>query len=243
MPFGSRSRKASIRVHRAGASAVFPARVQLVAAMNPCPCGKALVPGPVSTVRQPIALAGFRRLSSPMLDRLDIRLVVHRADPGEVLSRKPGESTASVLPRVLEARRRAEARGVVSNAAIPGARLDELAPLHPAATRRLDESMRSGKLSARGLHRVRRLALTVADLAGDEPSAHREPREPSAGHARRTVRRGGGVTAAPPAAYLAALGGLPAMGPKRLRALLDGRTPERAWSLVREGRAAVGSCA
>ena len=79
------------------------------------------------------------------------------------------ESTASVLERVLAARAIAAERGVPANAQIPVDRLDELAPLHPDASDVLAQALKSGRLSARGLHRVRRVARTVADLQ-DPPS-------------------------------------------------------------------------
>ena len=74
------------------------------------------------------------------------------------------EPTASVRERVLAVRARAAERGVETNAAIPADRLDDLAPLHPDASDLLAQALRSGRLSARGLHRVRRVARTVADL-------------------------------------------------------------------------------
>jgi magnesium chelatase family protein len=76
------------------------------------------------------------------------------------------EDSASVAARVSGARRRAVERGVAVNAALAGSMLDEAAPLTPAAARIVDKQVRSGSLSARGLHRVRRLARTLADLDG-----------------------------------------------------------------------------
>src|SRR5207245_2153199 len=107
-----------------------------------------------------------RRLSGPLLDRFDLRVVVSRPDPGAVLAGPPGEATAAVAARVEAARALARERGIRCNAELPAARLDVLAPLQPAAGRLLERRLRAGALSARGLHRVRRVARTIADLAG-----------------------------------------------------------------------------
>src|SRR5207248_9961415 len=77
-----------------------------------------------------------------------------------------GETTATVAERVAEARQRAAARGVRANADIPAALLDEVAPLTATASALLEHKLRTNGLSARGLHRVRRVARTLADLAG-----------------------------------------------------------------------------
>jgi magnesium chelatase family protein len=161
-----------VQVSRARATVRFPAAVLLVAAMNPCPCGADGSPGscrcPESTLQRYTG-----RVSGPLLDRFDLRVPVDRPEVSELLP-SPGhrasaeESSEAVAVRVRAARRLAEQRGVVSNAEIPGARLDSLAPLEPAAVRLLELRLRQGRLSARGLHRVRRVARTVADLAGHE---------------------------------------------------------------------------
>ncbi len=158
-----------IRVCRARAAVTFPARFQLVAAMNPCPCG---VGGPPGSCRcSEAARARYaRRLSGPLLDRFDLRIEVTRPDPGDLLGTDPGEPTTSVAERVLVARARAVARGVDGNAFLPASRLDEVAPVSASAAALLRDGLRAGILSARGLHRVRRVARTIADLAG-----HRGP--------------------------------------------------------------------
>lgn len=154
-----------VRVCRARASVSYPARFLLVGATNPCPCGAGGVDG---ACRCPPAVRHRynRRLSGPLLDRFDLRVIVSRPDAGAVLGGTPGESTAPVAARVAAARNLAAARGIRCNAELPGALLDRLAPLSPAAGRLLEKRLRSGLLSARGLHRVRRVARTLADLAG-----------------------------------------------------------------------------
>src|SRR5581483_7048508 len=102
-------------------------------------------------------------------DRFDLRVAVARPDVSELLAGDgiaSHEPSAAVAARVAAVRAVAAGRGVASNAAIPTARLDELCPLTAAAERVLEYELRAGKLSARGLHRVRRVARTVADLSG-----------------------------------------------------------------------------
>ena len=154
-----------VRVCRARASVSFPARFLLVAAMNPCPCGQGGPPG--SCRCSDAARARYaRRLSGPLLDRFDLRVPVARPEVGELLGGPSGESTAAVAERVTAARDLAALRAVRANAQIPVGRLDEVAPLEPGAWRILEFRLRAGTLSARGLHRVRRVARTVADLDG-----------------------------------------------------------------------------
>jgi magnesium chelatase family protein len=110
-------------------------------------------------------------VSGPLLDRFDLRIEVDRPDPGDLIGDvSPGsvrcESTAVVAKRVAAARQMAVSRGVLCNAELPGPALDELAPMDPAARRLLEVRLRQGRLSARGLHRVRRVSRTLADLDG-----------------------------------------------------------------------------
>ena len=152
-----------VRVARAAGTVTFPARFLLVAAMNPCPCGFGGRPGGCRCTDG--ARARYqRRLSGPLLDRFDLRVEVTRPSISDLMGTERNESTASVLERVLAARACAAERGVAANAQIPVDRLDELAPLHPDAADVLAQALKSGRLSARGLHRVRRVARTVADL-------------------------------------------------------------------------------
>ena len=154
-----------VRVSRARASVSYPARFLLVAAMNPCPCGQGGPPG--SCRCSDAGRARYaRRLSGPLLDRFDLRVEVARPDPMQLLGGPPGESTVDVAARVARARRWAAERGVRCNAELPAARLDEVTPLVPAARGVLESHLVRGALSARGLQRVRRVARTLADLAG-----------------------------------------------------------------------------
>ncbi len=94
---------------------------------------------------------------------------MNRPDPGDLLGGRPGESTAVVASRVARARERARARGVRCNAELSPRALDEYAPLTGGAGDLLERLVASGRLSGRGVQRVRRVALTLADLAGDDP--------------------------------------------------------------------------
>lgn len=154
-----------IRVSRARASVTYPARFLLVAAMNPCPCGMGMSPGGCrcsEAARERYA----RRLSGPLLDRIDLRIEVMRPDPSDLLTAPPGESSAKVAERVRVARERARERGVSVNAELDTADLDRYAPLSRGAKALLEHELRAGSLSGRGLNRVRRIACTLADLGG-----------------------------------------------------------------------------
>jgi magnesium chelatase family protein len=161
-----------VLVCRARASTVFPARVLLVAAMNPCPCGRDGGPGSCRC-RESARIRYTARVSGPLLDRFDLRIVVDRPDARDLMVDRshgtgPPESTVAVAARVARARQTARARGAICNAELPGAALDELAPMEPPARRLLEVRLCQGRLSARGLHRVRRVARTLADLDGRE---------------------------------------------------------------------------
>ncbi|MFN0088814.1 MAG: YifB family Mg chelatase-like AAA ATPase [Acidimicrobiales bacterium] len=165
-----------IRVSRARASAALPARFLLVGATNPCPCGRGGAPGGC-TCTEAARSRYERRLSGPLLDRFDLRVVVRAPAPSELLGDMRAETTEAVAARVLAARDRAAARGVRVNALLHGPALEEAAPLTAGARRLLHAVLGEGRLSARGLERVRRVALTLADLAersgplGDEDVA------------------------------------------------------------------------
>ena len=156
-----------IRVSRARGTAEFPARFLLVGAMNPCPCGEGGAPG--SCRCSPAARARYmRRLSGPLLDRFDLVVPLRRTSADELFEPATGETTVVVAGRVAEARKLARSRGVRCNAEIPASRLAALAPLSRAAEALLERGVRAGRLSGRGVDRVRRVARTVADLGGDE---------------------------------------------------------------------------
>ena len=154
-----------IRLARARATAVMPARFLLVAATNPCPCGGG---PPGSCECDEVARQRYvRRLSGPLLDRFDLRVGVVRPEVDDLLGEGAGELTAVVAERVRVARQRALDRAGVLNSAISAADVDALAPLDPPARQLLRSELEEHRLTGRGYHRVRRVARTIADLAGD----------------------------------------------------------------------------
>lgn len=155
-----------VRVSRAGGTAEFPARFLLVGAMNPCPCGDGGVPG--SCRCSPAARARYmRRLSGPLLDRFDLVVSLRRTTADELFAPASGETTVTVAERVAEARLLSRSREMRCNAEIPASSLAELAPLSRDAEALLERGVRAGRLSGRGVDRVRRVARTIADLGGD----------------------------------------------------------------------------
>ena len=155
-----------IRVARAHGSVQFPARFLLVAASNPCPCGNA---GTLSVCRCSEATRRRyrRRLSAPLLDRFDLRLAVQRPDPDRLVRVGAEEGSAAVGQRVAQARELAAQRGVGANRELTGALLDRHAALSPSGRRMMIDALRQQRLTARGVDRVRRVARTLADLAGE----------------------------------------------------------------------------
>jgi len=154
-----------IVVARKGASVRFPTRVQLVAATNPCPCGFQGDRLVACKCSQRAVERYASRLSGPLADRIDMRLAVPRGET-EALVGPPGESSAIVRERVLAARGRQAARHAL-NRDLSRDAIDAM-QWHPSACNLLDTAMRKVALTARGWERVRRVAVTIADLAGHE---------------------------------------------------------------------------
>ena len=155
-------------VSRAAAHITYPARFQLVAAMNPCRCGY-LGEGGRECGRAPRCGDDYRnRISGPVLDRIDLAVEVQAASAAELAHAPPGEASATIAARVSAARHRQAERygihGAVSNAEADG----ELIRLHPDAQALLEQAMERLRLSPRGYVRTRRVARTIADLAGAE---------------------------------------------------------------------------
>lgn len=163
-----------ILISRAARQAEFPARFQLVAAMNPCPCGH--LGNPLRACRcSPDQVARYQgRLSGPFLDRLDLVIEVAVIPPRELQDLAPGEPSAAAAERVALARERALARQGVANALLQAQDLAAHAVLEPAAKALLERSAEKLGWSARSFHRVMRVARTISDLAGsaDISTAH-----------------------------------------------------------------------
>ncbi|OSM02432.1 YifB family Mg chelatase-like AAA ATPase [Magnetofaba australis] len=157
-----------VTVSRAARSVRFPARFQLVAACNPCPCGY-LGDGQKACVCSAPQVERYRsKLSGPLLDRIDLH-VQAPAVPFETLAGLPsGEPSATVRARVTAARVRQQARqgGAILNAHLSGSQLDASVALDGAGRDLLALASRKLGFSARGFHRILRVARTVADLDG-----------------------------------------------------------------------------
>lgn len=152
-----------VRVARARAVAELPARFQLVAATNPCPCGDG---GTACRCTPSGRLRYLRRLSGPLLDRFDLRVEVARPTPAELLHGPRAESSAAVAARVASARACAAERGTPPSAQLTTSQLDDVAVPGEEAAGVLTAAIALGRLSARGLARVRAVARTLADLDG-----------------------------------------------------------------------------
>jgi magnesium chelatase family protein len=156
-----------VTVVRASASVRFPARFQLVAAANPCPCGYLGDPEPRCRCGPEEVRRYERRLSGPLLDRLDLYVRVDRVASADLQSSAGGEPSAAVRRRVASARGVATARAGVANARLTVGELDLVCRPTTAAHRLLAAAVDRLGLSARGFHRCLRVARTIADLAGD----------------------------------------------------------------------------
>lgn len=152
-----------VRVTRAHSTARYPANVLLVGSMNPCPCGESGAPG--SCRCSDAARARYhRRVSGPLLDRFDLRIGVQRPSASELFGDAAGESSATVAERVLAAQERAIARSGCRNSRLDPTELDRVAPLSDSARTILENAVGHGRLSARGVGRVRTVSRTIADL-------------------------------------------------------------------------------
>ncbi len=158
-----------ITISRAARRAEFPARFQLVAAMNPCPCGY-LGSAQRACRCTPDQVNRYQgRLSGPLLDRIDLHVSVSALPADELLQALPGEPTAHIRERCHKARGRALERQGKTNQALAGQEIDQHAALDEAALKFLHIAAARLAWSARGTHRTLKVARTIADLAG---SAH-----------------------------------------------------------------------
>ena len=155
-----------IMISRAARQAEFPARFQLVAAMNPCPCGYA--GDPAGRCRcTPDQVARYRsRISGPLLDRIDLILEVPRLEAAELRQSAVGESSTCVRERVVAARARQLARAGKPNAWLGNRETERDGRLGDREQALLERAVERLGLSARAWHRCVRLARTIADLAG-----------------------------------------------------------------------------
>ncbi len=154
-----------ITISRAATQAKFPARFQLIAAMNPCPCGYlgSLLKACRCTPDQVARYQG--KLSGPLLDRIDLQVEVPTLATHELMQAAPGESTATVRARCLKAHAMAMTRQGSSNQNLHGQALDTYLQLNPAAAAFLQNAASQLGWSSRSTHRALRVARTIADLA------------------------------------------------------------------------------
>ena len=157
-----------ITISRAAQRAEFPARFQLVAAMNPCPCGFAGSPQRACRCT-PDQVARYQgKLSGPLLDRIDLHVEVPALPAKELLAAPRGEASSAVRARVATAHARAIARQGRPNQALAGQALDAHLALEPAAAQFVQTAATRLAWSARATHRALKVARTIADLADSE---------------------------------------------------------------------------
>ncbi|MEO0062109.1 MAG: Competence protein ComM [Pseudomonadota bacterium] len=155
-----------VDVARANAHVTYPARVQLVAAMNPCRCGH-LGDAALAASRAPKCAADYQaKVSGPLLDRIDLHVDVDPVSAADLALPPPTEGSAQVAARVAMARKVQEARGIRSNAELEGDLLERHATPDEAGRKLLMQAAEAMRLSARGYTRMLRVARTVADLSG-----------------------------------------------------------------------------
>ena len=161
-----------VTISRALTSLTFPARIMLVAAMNPCPCGFRGDKGRECRCPQHRLAQYGQRLSGPLLDRIDLRIDVPRLTPRDRRDCVQGEPSSVVRGRVARARARQRLRlacaGVSANAHLSARGLRELCVLEPQALAVLDHAYDKLRLSARACDRATKVAQTIADLEGSD---------------------------------------------------------------------------
>lgn len=156
-----------ILISRARRNATYPARFQLIAAMNPCPCGH-LGNAALSCSRAPRCAEAYQnKISGPLLDRIDLHVDVDAVNPWEMTrDNTPRETSAQIRTRVVAARNKQIARQGKVNAYLDGSELEQHAKLNNELTEFLNNAAEKMGMSARGYNRIKRLARTIADLRG-----------------------------------------------------------------------------
>lgn len=158
-----------ISVARVNAHVRYPARFQLIAAMNPCRCGTAGADG-IACRRGARCASDYQaRISGPFMDRIDIQIDVPAVTPADLALPPAKEGTTDIAQRVLAARTvQMERNGGLTNSELPTDRLDHVAEPSPEGRKLLTQAAETLGLTARGYHRVLRVARTLADLSGSE---------------------------------------------------------------------------
>lgn len=153
---------------RASCSVRYPARFQLIAAMNPCPCGFAGDPQKPCKCSAAQRLGYSARVSGPLLDRMDIQVRVERSDPRDLFSTNTAECSATVRARVTESLARQQRRQGLCNSQLTGPALLQHCLLSTKEQRLIEDSAKRLGLSARAVHRLLRVARSIADLEHKE---------------------------------------------------------------------------
>ncbi len=159
-----------IVISRAKRNSTYPAHFQLIAAMNPCPCGH-LGNAALSCSRAPRCAEAYQnKISGPLLDRIDLHVDVDAVNPWEMKKNddESVETSAQIRERVVAARQKQIQRQGYVNALLDGADMDKYVVLTDELTEFLNTAAEKMGLSARGYNRIKRLARTIADLRGDD---------------------------------------------------------------------------
>lgn len=159
-----------IRIARAATSIEFPARFQLICAMNPCPCGYLGASHHTCVCTSEQVTRYQSRISGPMLDRIDLQLKVSSLPTQAFLkpNTTPSESSLAIKARVLDARNRALARASIPNAQLTSAQIQAFCRLDARTEHLLEQALGQFNLSARAYHKILKVARTIADLAQAE---------------------------------------------------------------------------
>jgi magnesium chelatase family protein len=172
-------RPRQISISRASGTITFPANFMLIAAQNPCPCGYYGDPTHTCSCSNAMITRYQKRLSGPLMDRIDLHLDVPRVEYEKLTAQHRGEPSATVRERVEAARQRQRDRfaapeeengaQLYTNADMGPSEVRDLCPLDKTGQQLMKSAMAQMGLSARAYHRVLKVARTVADLAGDGP--------------------------------------------------------------------------
>jgi magnesium chelatase family protein len=161
-----------VSISRSAGSLTYPANFTMIAAMNPCPCGYYSDPEKECTCSMTMVSRYQKRISGPLLDRIDIHVEVPRVDYEKLSSDRLGEPSSAVRARIEAARERQRARfegtALSCNADMGPAEIRQYCQVDEAGQSLLKAAMQQMHLSARAYHRVLKLARTIADLAGSE---------------------------------------------------------------------------
>jgi len=161
----------TVTISRAAGTFTYPARFQLVASMNPCPCGYRGTRSVECRCDDALVAKYVSKLSGPLLDRIDLQIEIARVPFDDMVSRGGGDRSATIRERVVAARDRQQRRfaetSFACNADIPGSAMRRYCALDDAALRLLGQASAKRQFSARALDRIARVARTIADLAGE----------------------------------------------------------------------------